>query len=174
MPGLSSKAVRIGSFEYEFTLLPVETGHPLRWELIALFGEPLLHTLAGIVAGNSIGDVKVEQALSGLSSVLGRLDPRFIMRLQQTFIAATNYRGPGGEWTGLSQTWQLHFAGKYHELDQLTWAHLRFNYLSFLDDSTVWPALVRAGQRALSVVQSQTTSPSTGTSGVSSVATGSA
>lgn len=173
MTGLPTQAVHIGSFDYEFTLLQVEVGHPLRWDLIGLLGEPLMQALAGAVAGKDIGDLEVDKVLSGLSSLFRRLDPKFVMRLQQTFIGVTRYRGLGGEWTELGQTWQLHFAGKYHELDQLTWAHLRGNYLGFLDDSVVWPALVRAGQRALSAVRSRTTSPSTGTSGESSVASAS-
>lgn len=174
MPGLPTHRASIGGFEYEFPLLQVEVGHPLRWELIGLLGEPLMHALGTVVEGKGLGDLNVETLLSGLSGLFARLDPKFVLRLQLTFVNVTRYRGLGGEWTGLSQTWQLHFAGKYHELDQLTFAHLKANYLSFLDDSDGWKALVRAGQRALSGAQSLSTSPSTGTSGASSVATGSA
>lgn len=174
MAGLPSQTVRIGAYEYEFTLLPVEVGHPLRWELIALLGEPLLNALGSAAVGKSVGDLEVDKVLAGLSGLFGRLDPKFIMRLQQTFIGVTRYRGLGGEWTELSRTWQLHFSGKYHDLDQLTLAHLRANYLGFLDDSPAWRALLRAGQQALSGVQSRTISSPTGTSGVSSVASGSA
>lgn len=174
MAGLSAHTARIGSFEYEFNLLPVEIGHPLRWELIGLLGEPLLQSLAGAAEGKGLGELEVDKVLSGLAGLFQRLDPKFVWRLQQTFVNVTRYRGLGGEWTELSRTWQVHFAGKYHELDQLTFAHLKANYLAFLDDSAGWQALVRAGQRALSGAPFPSTSPSTGTSGASSVATGSA
>jgi hypothetical protein len=174
MMGLPAHTVRIGSHEYEFNLLPVEVGHPLRWELIGLLGEPLLQALAGAAEGKGLGDMEVDKVLAGLSGVFRRLDPKFVMRLQQTFVSVTRYRGLGGEWTDLGRTWVVHFAGKYHELDQLTFEHLKANYLSFLDDSAGWQALVRAGQRALSGATSPSTSHATGMSGASSVASGTA
>ncbi|HEV7717118.1 MAG TPA: hypothetical protein VGO53_16085 [Steroidobacteraceae bacterium] len=154
--------------------MPVEIGHPLRWELIGFLGEPLLQAAAAMVEGKSVADTKVETLLVGLSGLFSRLDPRFVLRLQQTFINVTQYRSAGNDWIALAKTWPLHFAGKYHELDALTWAHLRANYLSFLDDSEGWRAFLRVGQRALSGATSPGTSPSTGTSGASSVATNSA
>lgn len=176
MAGLPQHSVKIGAFEYSFALLPVETGHPLRWELIAFLGEPLVAAIAGMVAkaeagaAVSFGDADVETLLAGLSRLFTRLDPKFVWKLQQTFIAATLYRAAGGEWTELSKAATIHFAGRYHDLDQLTFAHLRANYLGFLDDSAVFQALFRAGRQALSAAKSRSTSPSTGTSGASSVA----
>jgi hypothetical protein len=176
MAGLIGPTIRIGAHEYRFNLLSVEEGLPLRWELIAMLGEPLLQSLAGAVvsieAGKGIGELNVESTLSKLSGLFNRLDPRFVFRVQQTFVRATEYRG-AGEWTNLERTWQVHFVGKYHELDLLTWAHLRANYLSFLDDSDVWQMMSRAGQQVLSAAKSRATSPSTGTSGGSSVASAS-
>jgi hypothetical protein len=174
MPGLNGPTIRIGAHDYRLTLLQVEVGLPLRWELIGVFGEPLLQSMAGIVekleAGKTMGDLNVEDALSKLAGLFKRVDPRFMYKLQETFVGKTEYRGDGGEWTNLARTWQLHFAGNYHELDQLTWAHLRANYLSFLDDSGVWQAMSHAGHQVLSAARSRPTSPSTGTSGESSVA----
>ena len=175
MAGLTGPTVRIGAHDYQFDLLPVEQGHPLRWELIGMLGEPLLQSLAGIAEGKSVAELNVETILKGLSGLFSRLDPRFVWRLQEVFVSHTRYRGraPDAEWVQLAKTWQVHFAGRYHELDQLTWAHLRANYLGFLDDSGVWQALSRAGQQALSAAKSRATSPSTGTSGASSVASAS-
>lgn len=173
MAGLIGGSIRIGTHEYEFDLLPVEKGLPLRWELIGMMGEPLLQSLAGVLAGSqSIGDLDVDKVLASMSALFSRLDPGFVYKLQETFVAHTRYRG-AGDWTPLSRTWQVHFAGKYHELDALTWAHLRANYLSFLDDSDVWQAIRRAGQQALSAAQSRRNSSQTGTSGASSVASAS-
>lgn len=174
MTGLAAHHVRIGGFDYEFNLLPVEEGHPLRWELIALLGESLMGSLGTLLAGKSVGELEVDKLLGGMSGLFTRLDPKFVLRLQVTFINRTRYRAPGGQWVEVGATWQVHFAGRYHELDQLTFAHLRANYLSFLDASPAWQALRRAGQQALSGVRSPSTSPSTGTSGASSVASGSA
>jgi hypothetical protein len=173
MAGLSAHQVRIGGYDYEFHLLPVEVGHPLRWELIGLLGEPLIAGLGSMAAGKSVGDLDVDKLLVGLSGLFSRLDPRFVLRLQQTFVEHTRYRQVGGQWVDLSATWMVHFAGRYHELDGLTWAHLRANYLGFLDDSTVWQAVRRAGSQVLSAAQSRSTSASTGTSGASSVASAS-
>lgn len=176
MAGLLGPEIRIGAHEYRLTLLPVEVGLPLRWELIALLGEPLLQSIAGVVesleAGKGLGELNVETALAKIGGLFNRLDPKFIYRLQQTFVGKTEYRGQG-QWTNLERTWEVHFVGKYHELDVLTWAHLRANYLSFLDDSGVWQAMSRAGQQVLSAAKSRATSPSTGTSGGSSVASAS-
>lgn len=174
MVGLAQQVVRIGACEYECTLLSVEVGHPLRWELIAMLGEPLVGALGQLATGKSLGDLNVESVLLGLSATLSRLDPRFVLRLQQTFVQATRFRQPGGQWVELSAAWQIHFAGKYHELDQLTAAHLRANYLGFLDDSATWQALSRAGHQVLSAAQSRTTSQPIGTSGASSAVSGSA
>lgn len=173
MTGLPAHHVRIGGFEYEFHLLPVEVGHPLRWELIALLGESLVAGLASLVSGKSLGDLEVDKLLAGMPGLFARLDPKFVMRVQQTCVAHTRFRQLGGQWVDLGAAWQVHFAGRYHELDQLTWSHLRANYLGFLDESPVWQALRRAGQQALSAAQSRTTSPSIGTSGGSSVASAS-
>jgi hypothetical protein len=174
MAGLPAHSIRVGGFEYEFNLLPVEDGHPLRWELIALLGESLMGSLGSLMTGKSVADLEVDKLLGGLSGLFARLDPKFVLRAQLTFIRQTRYRAPGGQFVDLSATWQVHFAGRYHELDQLTFAHLRANYLSFLDDSPVWQALSRAGLQVLSAAQSRSTSPSTGISGASSVASGTA
>lgn len=173
MTGLAAHHVRIGGFDYEFHLLPVEVGHPLRWELIGTLGEPLVAGLGSMAAGKSLGDIEVDKLLGSLSGLFSRLDPKFVLKLQQTFVAHTRFRQPGGQWVDLGAAWLVHFAGRYHELDQLTWSHLRANYLGFLDDSAAWQALRRAGQQALSAAQSRTTSPLTGTSGGSSVASAS-
>lgn len=168
--GLPSHSVTIGGFEYEFTVLPVESGHPLRWELIALLGEPLLQAGAAATMGKGWEDLDVPKVLGELSRLFSRLEPAFVLKLQKVFIGVTKYRGPGGEWTPLERTWMLHFAARYHELDALTWAHLRVNYLGFLDDSAVWQEFLRVGRQVWSAAQSLTTSRSTGTSGASSVA----
>lgn len=176
MSGLIGPELRIGAHDYRITLLNVEVGSPLRWELIALIGEPLLQTMSGVLesieAGKGLGDLNVETTLAKLAGLLSRLEPRFMHRLQETFVKSTEYRG-AGDWTRLERTWQVHFAGKYHELDQLTWAHLKANYLPFLDDSGVWAAMYHAGQQVLSAAKFRVTSPSTGTSGGSSVASAS-
>jgi hypothetical protein len=174
MTGLAAHHARIGGFEYEFNLLPVEVGHPLRWELIGMLGESLMGSLGSLVAGKSVGDLEVDKLLAGMSGLFARLDPKFVLRLQLTLIQHTRYRAPGGQFVDLGATWQVHFAGRYHELDQLTFAHLRANYLSFLDDSPAWQALHRAGLQVLSAAPSRSTSASTGTSGASSVASGTA
>jgi hypothetical protein len=167
--GLTGPTVQIGKYEYRVTLLSVEQGHTLRWELIALVGEPLLQSVAKVIETGDVTGLNIEDTLRSLAALFQRLDPRFVYRLQETFVGATEYRG-GGEWTKLANTWNQHFAGKYHELDALTWVHLKVNYLSFLDDSDVWQNLYRVGSQVLSAVKSRHTSPSTGTSGESSVA----
>lgn len=171
MVGLQGGEVLIGQHLYQFSLLPVAQGHPLRWEMISVLGQSLMRALAQAAAGGGLGETKVESILGDLASVLERLDPKFVLRLQKTFIDVTSYKDVGGgQWVDLSKTWEVHFAGRYHELDMLTWAHLKANYLSFLDGSAVWKAVVSAGARALSAAQSQRTSSSTGTSGESSAA----
>lgn len=174
MPGLSVTTVTIGSYEYECTLLEVGRGHPLRLELIRMCGEPLVAALAQVVRTGSLGDLDVEGVLHGVAGILRNLDPAFIWRMQETFVGSTRFRALGGQFVPLAPAWQLHFAGRYHELDQLTFAHVRANYLSFLADSAAWQALVSAGHQALSAAPSRPSSAPIGTSGASSVATGSA
>lgn len=175
MAGLLVSTITIGGFEYEYTMLPTGKGHPLRLELLKLCGEPLVAAIASVLYSGSLGELDIDGALKGLAGIIGRLEPAFVWRMQETFIAATRFRALGQPtFVALAPAVDVHFAGKYHELDQLTFAHLKVNYLPFLADSGVWRALVSAGRQALSDVQSRATSPKTGISGASSVATGSA
>jgi hypothetical protein len=175
MAGLLVSTITIGSFEYEFTILPTSKGHPLRIELLKLCGEPLVAAIADVLHTGSLGDIDIDGALKGLAGIIARLDPAFVWRMQETFIGSTRFRALGQPtFVDLGPAVDVHFAGKYHELDQLTFAHLKVNYLPFLGDSAVWQALVSAGRQALSDVQSRRTSRRTGTSGASSVASGSA
>lgn len=174
MAGLAQSTVRISGFEYECTLLQVAVGHPLRWELIKLLGDSLVHAIGGFLDGG-LAEVKVEALLPGLAQLFRRLEPAFVMRAQLEFVKQTRCRELGAtQWVGLSDVWEVHFAGRYDALDQLTWHHLRQNYLSFLADSAGWSALISAGEKVLSGSRSPKASQPTTTSGASSAASDSA
>jgi hypothetical protein len=164
----------IGGTTYRVAMLPAKVGRNLLVRIVKQLGPGIAGALSGVSASGAQDNLAamVLGASEAIHVLCARLQPDEFDAILDVFAKYTTLVLPDNVEPQLVDKFDTHFAGRYDEM--LSWAAfcMEVNFASFFGGSSGGTGTLV--QRALTLLQSTFQKGSTGTSGASPAAPGSA